>query len=139
MAAIRRKKKAKAAAHRGRIQAQGGGIETSVSWSRETPPTESEMMAMVRQLESMLTPAERRARQAGFEQLRQFIRKGKSARSSGFEQILSLPDCPRYSDRSGSAQGLCRRARRQGSLKCIFSGTFLRNPGNTQRPKSSGA
>jgi hypothetical protein len=72
------RKKGRTTRHRGRIQAQGGGIETSVSWSRQTPPTESEMMAMVRQLEAMLTPAERRARQEGFEQLRQFIRKGKA-------------------------------------------------------------
>ena len=75
MAATRRKQTAKEAAHRGRIQAQGGGIEKAVSWKRQTPPTESEMMEMVAHLESMLTPAERRARQKGFEQLRRLIRR----------------------------------------------------------------
>jgi hypothetical protein len=72
-AARKRKSKRTEPAHRGRIQAQGGGIEKSVSWSRQIPPTESEMMAMVAQLESKLTPAERRDRQVALQQLRQFI------------------------------------------------------------------
>lgn len=67
------------APHRGRIQAQGGGVEKSVSWNRQTPPTESEMMAMVRELEAKLTPAEKRAREVAFEQLRRLIRAAAQA------------------------------------------------------------
>jgi len=89
-AAKRRKKKASEAEHRGRIRAQSGGIEKSVSWSRKTPPTESEMMAMVWQLEAKLTPSERNARRKGFEQLRKFITKTATVGGSGVLPSRSL-------------------------------------------------
>ena len=81
MAAGRKSKRRPTPKHRGRIQAQGGGVEKSVSWNRQTPPTESEMMAMVSQLESQLTPAERGVRARAFEQLRRLIRNGSIAGS----------------------------------------------------------
>ena len=92
MAAAKKRKSTRTAKvnHRGRIQAQGGGVEVSVSWSRQTPPTESEMMAMVRQLEMKLTPAERRARAIAFEQIRRLIRNASTA--GGLPQLsLSFP------------------------------------------------
>jgi hypothetical protein len=60
--------------HRGRIQAQGAGTEKSVAWSRDTPPTESEMLAFCDDLESQLTSGEKQSRSRCFAQLRRFIR-----------------------------------------------------------------
>ncbi len=80
-----------AAPHRGRIQAQGGGVEKSVSWSRQTPPTESEMMAMVAQLESKLTPAERREREKAFEQLREYIHRAVAKNGTGIIRTKRFP------------------------------------------------
>lgn len=44
-----------------------------------TPPKESEMIEMISRLESKLTPAQRRQRDAGFKQLKDFIRKAALA------------------------------------------------------------
>jgi hypothetical protein len=81
----RQSTKALETAHRGRIQAQGGGVEMSVSWSRQTPLTESEMMAMVEVLESKLTSAERGARVTAFEQVRRLIRNASA--TGGLPQL----------------------------------------------------
>jgi hypothetical protein len=37
--------------HRGRIQAQGGGLEASESWSSSTPPTKQEGLDLIDKLE----------------------------------------------------------------------------------------
>lgn len=60
--------------HRGRIQAQGGGIEQSVPWARETPPTESELLKMCDDLEAKLSERERNDRAEALAQLRRFLR-----------------------------------------------------------------
>ena len=64
--------------HRGRLQAQGGGTEKSVTWSGKTPPNLDEMLKMCDQLESRLTASERRIRQEAFKQLREFLRAAAS-------------------------------------------------------------
>ncbi len=61
------------ALHRGRIQAQGGGTEESVSWARATPPSVSEMLTMCDQLEAKLTAKEKRDREQPLEYLRKHI------------------------------------------------------------------
>jgi hypothetical protein len=66
-----------------------------VSWNRQTPPTESEMMEIVEQLESKLTPAERSARAMAFEQVRRLIR---NASTGGGLPRLSV-SFPHLSDR----------------------------------------
>jgi hypothetical protein len=51
------------------------------------------MMAMVRQLEAKLTPAERHAREMAFEQLRQFIRN--ASKGHGLPEVTrSFPNRP---------------------------------------------
>jgi RHS repeat-associated protein len=60
---------------RGRIQAQGGGTEKSVAWTRDTPPTRSEGLAMVDELESQLTPRERRDRAESLKAARAWINR----------------------------------------------------------------
>lgn len=60
--------------HRGRIQAQGGGTEKSESWSRNSPPTEGELLRLCDNLEAQLTAQEKSDREAAMGKLRQFIR-----------------------------------------------------------------
>jgi hypothetical protein len=67
------------AAHRGRIQAQGGGTEKSEAWSRDEPPTESGMNALCDSLEKQLTPRERQDRERPLASLRRFIHLAASA------------------------------------------------------------
>ena len=59
--------------HRGRIQAQGGGLEESVAWSRATPPTVTEGLTMIDQLISQLSLAEYQIRAKAFEDARKFV------------------------------------------------------------------
>jgi uncharacterized protein with von Willebrand factor type A (vWA) domain len=82
--------------HRGRIQAQGGGLEKSEPWARPTPPTEGEMLEMCDRLEMRLTPREREDRERPFADLRQYIRR--AARSGG----VSAPFAPRSFPKRGS-------------------------------------
>ncbi|MBC9130860.1 hypothetical protein FcAc13_06000 [Frischella sp. Ac13] len=44
------------------IQAQGDGLEKSVSWNRATPPTSKEGLSMLDELTESLTKGERKAR-----------------------------------------------------------------------------
>lgn len=61
--------------HRGRIQPQGGGTEKSVAWSRDSPPTESEMLQFCDELEAQLTEDESRDRSQPMALLRNLIRR----------------------------------------------------------------
>lgn len=67
--------------HRGRIQAQGGGIEKSVAWARDNPPSEREMLSFCDELEDKLTDSEKRDREQPLASLRDFIRR--AARAGG--------------------------------------------------------
>ena len=59
--------------HRGRIQAQGGGTEKSVSWAQGSPPNQSEMLDLCDNLESRLTAAEKKDRAQPMAQTRRYI------------------------------------------------------------------
>lgn len=61
-------------AHRGRIQAQGGGTEKSEAWSRDTPPTVAEILELCDRLEAQLTARERADRTLPLAQLRRWVR-----------------------------------------------------------------
>lgn len=58
---------AEQARHRGRIQAQGGGLEESEPWSRDTPPTAQEGRALLYNLRTRLTAIERQTLELAFE------------------------------------------------------------------------
>jgi hypothetical protein len=62
-----------APSHRGRVQAQGGGTEKSVPWAQSTPPTVSDVLRFLDDLEKKLTPAEKRAREEAFRQIREYV------------------------------------------------------------------
>lgn len=59
--------------HRGRIQAQGGGLEASVSWVQLKPPTAAEGQAMLQALQTQLSPKDLRARATAFQKAGKFI------------------------------------------------------------------
>lgn len=59
--------------HRGRIQAQGGGIEKSVAWAQDAAPTQSEMLRFCDDLEAQLSDKEKNDRAISLGQLRRFI------------------------------------------------------------------
>ena len=59
--------------HRGRIQAQGGGIEESERWAQDEPLTLVEGLTLESNVRRKLTPAERAARQAAFKEARDFM------------------------------------------------------------------
>ncbi len=49
--------------HRGRIQAQGDGLEKSVSWSQDEPLSKEEGFGLLKKLKSLLTSDEIKARE----------------------------------------------------------------------------
>ena len=73
--------------HRGRIQAQGGSTEQSVTWARDTPPTESEMLKMCDDLEVKLSEREKNDRAQALAQLRRFLRS--AAQGGGMAAPIS--------------------------------------------------
>jgi hypothetical protein len=73
--------------HRGRVQAQGCGTEESVAWADDAPPTESEVLAMLDELEQKLSPAEQQERASAFREAREFVRR--SARAGGITAPVS--------------------------------------------------
>jgi hypothetical protein len=73
--------------HRGRIQAQGGGIEKSVSWVQEIPPTREEGLNMIDTLENRLSPSEAKIRTKAFEKARIFV--NQAAKNGGIDAQIS--------------------------------------------------
>jgi len=61
--------------HRGRWQAQGGGLERSAPWAQASPLTLTQGLALLNGLEVSLRPRDRKARAAFFEQARIFARR----------------------------------------------------------------
>ncbi len=59
--------------HRGRLQAQGGRIEESVSWNQDEPPTRAEALDMLQELEHKLLPREQQLRASSFIKAKGFI------------------------------------------------------------------
>ena len=59
--------------YRGRIQAQGGGLEKSVAWAQNFPPTTAQGLAMLNQLKASLSTKEIKERERSFNQAERFI------------------------------------------------------------------
>lgn len=59
--------------HRGRIQAQGGGLEASETWNQDEPLTKQEGLSLLARLKSKLTPEEREQRRKSFDDAERFI------------------------------------------------------------------
>lgn len=59
--------------HRGRIQAQGNGLEKSVSWSQDEPLTRKQAKGLLQRLKGLLSKAEYKARAEQFDQAERYI------------------------------------------------------------------
>ena len=64
--------------HRGRWQAQGGGIDIGVGWNQSHPLTLSEGLMKLEELKAKLSPKDRRIRADSFEMAEAFARKAAS-------------------------------------------------------------
>ena len=73
--------------HRGRIQAQGGGTERSVSWAQDKPPTTEDGLRLVTDLIAKLTAAEFNERAPAFEKAREFITR--AGEHGGVDAVIS--------------------------------------------------
>jgi hypothetical protein len=60
--------------HRGRIQAQGGGIEESENWAKDTPPSMAEGLEMLDNLKKKLSKKEQENRKELFDKAERFIK-----------------------------------------------------------------
>ena len=63
--------------HRGRLQAQGGGIEESESWAQEEPLTKQQGLSLLRRLRERLRPGDRELRERPFEEAERFIEQSE--------------------------------------------------------------
>lgn len=59
--------------HRGRIQAQGKGLEKSVSWSQDEPLTRQQGKTLLQQLKALLTTREHAERTEQLDQAEHYI------------------------------------------------------------------
>ncbi|MFL5358507.1 hypothetical protein [Archangium sp.] len=59
--------------HRGRFQAQGGGLEKSIPWMQPLPPPVAEGLALATALYSSLSRAEQKERATGYAQLTRWV------------------------------------------------------------------
>jgi hypothetical protein len=59
--------------HRGRFQAQGGGLEESEAWGQDEPLTKDDGLSLLARLKNSLSPRERRRREKAFEKAERFI------------------------------------------------------------------
>jgi hypothetical protein len=73
--------------HRGRFQAQGGGVEKSVSWAQNVPPTVSDGHQWLDNLIAQLSPAEYLERLESFRKAREFMER--AAKCGGVNAAIS--------------------------------------------------
>ncbi len=59
--------------HRGRIQAQGGGLEESVNWAQDDPLTKEDGLVLLSELKKKLSDKEFKKRAQQFEQAERYI------------------------------------------------------------------
>lgn len=59
--------------HRGRVQAQGGGLEKSESWSQDEPLTKAEGLSLLDKLKQQLTKKELKEREKQFQEAERYI------------------------------------------------------------------
>ncbi len=66
--------------HRGRFQAQGGGLEESENWAQEEPLSLKSALSLLLKLKNKLSPTERTEREKSFIKADKFI---KTAATNG--------------------------------------------------------
>lgn len=64
-------------AHRGRFQAQGGGVEESESWSQDQPLSKSQGLQLLARLKARLPAKARGQRKKAFRQAERYIQQAE--------------------------------------------------------------
>ncbi len=64
-------------AHRGRIQAQGDGLEESETWHQEEPLSRSDGLSLLRKLKDRLSADEQEKRDRPFREAKRFIEQAQ--------------------------------------------------------------
>ena len=82
--------------HRGRIQAQGGGVEESEAWAQNYIPYKSDGHDMIDDLKLKLSMDALKQRQNSFERAEMFIDRAPSGGWDTSRQ--SYPGCPPHGD-----------------------------------------
>lgn len=81
--------------NRGRFQAQGGGVEESRAWSRESVPTKDEGKDWIDELKQKLSPKEQKERRVCFEKAVKWV---DAAPIDGYDAMIItsfLPSPPK--------------------------------------------
>jgi hypothetical protein len=81
--------------HRGRIQAQGGGLQASVAWNQATPLTLAQGQALLAALSAQLTDKQRAERAAGFAGAARFMENAAASGGVCARDIKSSLSFPR--------------------------------------------
>ena len=97
-------------AHRGRLQAQGGGVEESEPWAQGDPFEASAARTLLGKLENKLVPRERELRGPAFEQARDYIARAEQLGGVDAFFKKSYPQPPRPDQRRVDIDVLCGRA-----------------------------
>lgn len=75
--------------HRGRIQAQGKGLEKSVSWSQDEPLTRKQGKTLLQQLKTLLTAQEQEERTEQLEKAERYIDNAKGIEAPEKRRFLN--------------------------------------------------
>lgn len=68
---------AKKQKHRGRIQAQGEGLEASETWHQEEPLTRDQGLFLLQKLQNKIPPDEQKKRERPFKDAERFIKQSE--------------------------------------------------------------
>ena len=80
--------------HRGRFQAQGNGLEKTVSWTLVSPILKSQANKSIDNLKKKLSPAELSARKECFEKAYNFVKRAPANGVSAFFKYSCVPFPP---------------------------------------------
>jgi hypothetical protein len=85
--------------HRGRMQAQGGGIEESEPWAQDAPLPARDAHDLLSRLAAKLNPAERRHREKAFEDAHGYVTGAATRGGADAPVKKSFPYPPRADHR----------------------------------------
>lgn len=74
--------------HRGRIQAQGDGLEESEAWATESPPTWQEGLSLLSKLKNKLSKRDKISREKPFKKAERFIKN--AGQEGGADALIKI-------------------------------------------------
>ncbi|MEM9888804.1 MAG: hypothetical protein AAF849_23110 [Bacteroidota bacterium] len=86
------KKKKKRKEHRGRWQAQGGGLEESESWAQDEPLSKEDGLKLLNKLKEKISDKEREKREKLFEQAERFVENAQGVQATKIKSFADAED-----------------------------------------------